>query len=447
LGDSPAISAWTKQVFAGLEQSAEDALRSLTPTGIYTGRGDSTGLNFVRRYVMKDGTYKGIHSGNPSEDYLDHETVADPELRTIRFDCGDKKDIVMVNWQCHAASDGSLIINGKHVVSADFIDKLRSGVEKELDVNFAYYNGASANLAMTSKIPGKQIAKSTDELATALVDVVKVAVQSEKQVNSGKIYASAGKVTGEIFQDSAEKRAAAKGAKGVSKSISTVELYRQYGIHSYYEAIHIGERAGLGKTQDIPLYAISFGDIAFAGAPFEMSDKTGVQIRQGAECVDSTFICAYTGGSACYLFYCDRKYDVITDDCWFSPEDFKSSHPRAVWQEKNPPYLYNAAQRKTLGGTCYFEFQRGRFRGKHWLERSVFLHMDRFEHLKLYELFTEALSHFDYFSFTEVTPAQYETLKSLAMNRGCETAELFRELDHWVQDCFFTENVFTICGI
>jgi hypothetical protein len=158
-------------------------------------------------------------------------------------------------------------------------------------------------------------------------------------------------------------------------------------------------------------------------------------------------ICAYTGGSACYLFYCDREYDVITDDCWFSPEDFKSSHPRAVWQEKNPPYLYNAAQRKTLGGTCYFEFQRGRHRGKHWLDRSVFLHMDRFEHLKLYELFTEALSHFDYFSFTEVTPAQYEKLKSLALAQGGEAAAFILELDHWVQNCYLTENVFTICGI
>ena len=55
--------------------------------------------------------------------------------------------------------------------------------------------------------------------------------------------------------------------------------------------------------------------------------------------------------------------------------------------------------------------------------------------------------HFDYCGLTEVTPTQYEVLKALAMNRGGETADLFRELDHWVQDFFFTENVFTICGI
>ncbi len=313
LGDSPAISQWTKDVFAAVESSAENALRDLAPAKIFTGRGDTTGLNFVRRYVMADGTYKGIHSGNPSEDYLDHETEADPELRTIRFDRGEKKDILMVNWQCHAASDASFTINGQHVVSADFIDKLRSGVEKDLDVHFAYYNGASANLSIKSFIPGKQTCKTTDEVGIALVDVVKEALQGEKEVNSGKIKASTGKVTGQIFKDSTEKKAAAKAAKGVSLSIPTTQLYREYGIHSYYEAIHIGERAGLGNTQDIPLSAISFGDIAFAGAPFEMSDKTGVQIRDGAG-FDTTFICAYTGGSMGYMasedMYPHGEYEV-----------------------------------------------------------------------------------------------------------------------------------------
>lgn len=158
-------------------------------------------------------------------------------------------------------------------------------------------------------------------------------------------------------------------------------------------------------------------------------------------------ICAYPGHKGCYLFYCDKDYAVITDDYGDHTEDCKYSHPEAVWQVKRAPFLYNAAQRKAQGGTCYFEFQRGRHRKKHWLESSVYLHMDLFEHMNLFELFSEALPHFDYFGLTEVTPAQYEKLKALAFSRGVDTAALFQELDHWVQDCFFTKNVFTICGI
>lgn len=158
-------------------------------------------------------------------------------------------------------------------------------------------------------------------------------------------------------------------------------------------------------------------------------------------------LCAYTGHDGCNLFYCDADFDVISDAYGDSAAELKNCYPEEIWLEKCPPYLYNAAQRKARGGTCYFEFQRGRFRGKHWLEQSVFLDADRFDYMKLYEIFREALPHFDYFYVTEVTPAQYEALKALAMDRGGETAELFRELDHWVKDCFFTENVFTICGI
>ena len=158
-------------------------------------------------------------------------------------------------------------------------------------------------------------------------------------------------------------------------------------------------------------------------------------------------ICAYTGHDGYYLFSCDEDCDVVSDSLWDSVEQIKESDPEVLWLEKHPPYLYNAAQRKAKGGTCYFEFQRGRFRGKHWLERSVYIHMDQFDRMRLPELFSEALPHFDYCGLTEVTPTQYECLKALAMNRGDETADLFRELDHWVQDCFFTENVFTICGI
>ena len=157
-------------------------------------------------------------------------------------------------------------------------------------------------------------------------------------------------------------------------------------------------------------------------------------------------ICQYTGEDAFYLFSCDEDHIVV-----FDHEDayvhLKDGYPDSVWHKKSVPYLYTTAQRKEMGGTCYFEFQRGRFRGQHWLDRSVFLHADLFDELKLYDLFAEALPHFNYYGPTEVTPGQYETLKSLAMARGGETAALMEELDHWVQDCFYIENVFTICGI
>ena len=161
-------------------------------------------------------------------------------------------------------------------------------------------------------------------------------------------------------------------------------------------------------------------------------------------------VCRYVNDEAYYLFSCDRECAVIGDACFHTLEICKTCHPDsegAVWHQKTAPCLLNAARRRALGGTCYFEFQRGRFRGKHWQERSVYLHADRFDELKLYDIFAEAMPDFDYCGVTSVTPAQYERLKALALAQGGETAALMEELEHWVQDCFYTENVFTICGI
>ena len=158
-------------------------------------------------------------------------------------------------------------------------------------------------------------------------------------------------------------------------------------------------------------------------------------------------ICAYPGDPACRLFLCDQNYQIIAINCCRTMADCRHTFPRAVWLEKHPPYFYTAAQRKIRGGSCYFEFQRGRYQDQHWLARSIYMDEELFAHLKLPELFCAALPHFDYYGTTEVTQAQYEVLKATAMKQGREIAEVFRELDKWVRDCFFTENIFTICGI
>lgn len=161
-------------------------------------------------------------------------------------------------------------------------------------------------------------------------------------------------------------------------------------------------------------------------------------------------ICQYIGDDRFYLLSCDRDFDVIADVLFDSADiaemcNYESEN--TAWHKKSAPHLYTAAQRKTLGGTCYFEFQYGRFRHKHWLGRSVYMHAEVFDALNLFELFTEAIPEFDYFGVTEVTPKQYEKLRELAKARGGEVDAVFAELDSWTKNCFLTENVFSVLGI
>ena len=57
-------------------------------------------------------------------------------------------------------------------------------------------------------------------------------------------------------------------------------------------------------------------------------------------------------------------------------------------------YFIPASERQ---GSCYFEFQPGRWRGRFWLPGSILLADERWEALRLTELFGGVLPEFDYF--------------------------------------------------
>ena len=110
-------------------------------------------------------------------------------------------------------------------------------------------------------------------------------------------------------------------------------------------------------------------------------------------------------------------------------------------------YLLTSPQRKASGGTLYFEFQKGPFKGKFWKDDSLYLHADTFDRLDFSPLFSAALPDFHYYGDTRVSPHQYELLNASALERGGETALLFAELHTWVTECFQKDPCFTILGI
>lgn len=249
---------WQKLYYKKLVRAVTLALHDLTPAEAYVGTAHTEGITFVRRYLMVGGSYET----NPSGAVVAHETQADTELRTIRFDRGEEKDVVLVNYQTHY--HGSFPTQ----VSADFVDPLRDKVEEELNVHFAYHNGASGNLNFQSKIKGERKYDSLEKAARAIGDVVIQAVKNEKKVNVGTLQHEA----------------------------------------SYYPG-----RSKNGGTLEVRLYAFTIGDIGFVSAPYEMFDTNGKEIRAASPC-KMTFVCAYTNGHMGYcpsaLAYPHGAYEV-----------------------------------------------------------------------------------------------------------------------------------------
>ena len=109
-------------------------------------------------------------------------------------------------------------------------------------------------------------------------------------------------------------------------------------------------------------------------------------------------------------------------------------------------YFCTENERKESKSTCYFEFQKGRHKGKHWLEDSLCIHNDLLSD-EIYQIFVNVIPQFDPFGITEVSPEQWQQMKCNAEAVGGEVLIAIMELDEWVEKCFEKEKVFTICGI
>ena len=248
-GQDATIKRWQTMFYKKLIRAVTLALLDLTPAEAYVGTAHTEGITFVRRYLMDDGTYRGIDTQANGRTHVAHETEADTEMRTIRFAREGKKDVLMVNYQTHYG--GSF----PDSISADFVHLVREQTEKELDCHFAYHSGAGANLSFASNIPGKRLYPNIQEASPALVQTVKDAVAAETKAETGKIV----------------------------------------GIWEEYQATAKGN-----WKKAIPFGAITCGDLGFVSAPYEMFDTNGKEIRDASPC-KMTFICTLTGGGFGYV--------------------------------------------------------------------------------------------------------------------------------------------------
>lgn len=109
-------------------------------------------------------------------------------------------------------------------------------------------------------------------------------------------------------------------------------------------------------------------------------------------------------------------------------------------------HFLNKAERKASGSTCYFEFQKGRFRNKFWLQNSLCIHVDVFDKLQLYDLFSGAIAAFCYYAPNEVSKEQWKNLITKSKENE-QWTNVIEELKPWVEECFSEHECFTICGI
>ncbi len=227
--------------------AVKTALLDLTPTKAFVGTATmEEGITFVRRRIMENGRVQINKSASSGAVAYEHEP--DLELRIIRFDREDKKDVLLINYQTHhwGAPQGTL--------SADWIDPFRATVEKELDMHFAYVQGAGGNQNFIGAF-GDQKFNSFDDTIPSFMTAVNSALAQESEAALGKL----------TFSNTACE----------------------------YDTINATKDGPSGSKRKMNLWAVGFGDIGIAAAPYEMFSLNGMEIRQGSP-YKMTFVSAYT---------------------------------------------------------------------------------------------------------------------------------------------------------
>jgi len=255
-----------------IPQAAVLAMEDLAPATMSVGRAQTPGMNFVRRYIMSDGSLVSIVNTNPDLTYVSHESEPDTEFQTLRLAREDKKDIILSNWQCHPAA-----MYPENTINSDWVHYMREGVEKKHDAFFAFFNGGLGNINHVSRIPGEMVFgknaadKSTVEnLGYGLVSIVNLTLREMQPIEAGRINV---------------KRTYPKDTGGT-----------------------------------VPLFVATIGDFAIAGNPFEMFHQHGEYVKENSP-YKMTFFVSLANGAEGYMptkeAYARGGYEK--DACRYAP--------------------------------------------------------------------------------------------------------------------------------
>lgn len=281
----PEAARYIEYLKAKMVAAAMEALADRKKAEMFLSKIDTQGLNFVRHYVLEDGSFKGDNFGDlNTSPYAGHTTQADPEMRVVKFAREGGKDVLLVNWQSHPHRTGG---SRKYYVSSDIIGVMRNDLEATADCHFIYFTGGAGNINPTSRIKSENITKDYIEQGKALSMYARRACMEMTPAKTGKIRLCERLHHEPVARPDDSKLEHAMEVRALWEKTNDfrtcVALANQYGINSPYAACAlIGHYNFPAETLMMPMYAFTIGDVGFVTAPYEMFDTNAKQIRDGS---------------------------------------------------------------------------------------------------------------------------------------------------------------------
>lgn len=273
---------WELYMDGGVK-AAEKAIADLAPATMYMGSTKIEKLNFVRHYLMNDGTYFGDNFGSTASGYKDYATEVDNELRVVKIVRPDKTDVVICNWGAHAEiSSGAT----KYDMSADYIGSTRAYLKNTTGMDMFFILGAAGNQNSRTNMRKDQPNPDLNTYAERLTEGILKALESATPIGGSGVEILQRDVVYEVQRGSADPAVLNKAQEVVSVWESQTRdagnaLAVKYGFHSVYHASAIISNAKRVQTEDtVQLFVTRIGDLAIVHAPYEMFSNSSFFIKE-----------------------------------------------------------------------------------------------------------------------------------------------------------------------
>ena len=284
-GGEEAIQKWKPVYMNALVTAAKKALADQAPATLYGATVETEKMAFVRHYLMSDGSYAGSNFGDFNKGIVDYATLPDEEMVLVKMEReGDKKDIMLMNFQAHPCFGGEFY----HSLTADFIATTRTAFEQQTGMHFIYFTGASGNQNTSSRTNGENgphngnMKDYGDRLAKYAID----AMATMEQVTGTGVKTTQVKLeykSNDYGQDRLEDaRLVSKMYAENGDSTSANGYAKSLGFQSVFECNGIVNCSKYPAVQEMELNVCSFGGIGFIAAPHEMFSNTGIYLKDNS---------------------------------------------------------------------------------------------------------------------------------------------------------------------
>ena len=273
-----------------LVEAAGLALADRKPARFFTGTAHTERMNFVRHYIMNDGTYAGSNFGLWHSGIAGHTSEPDTQLRVVKICREGAQDILLMNWQAHPCMTGDLHATN---MSSDYIGTLRTYMEEKTDCLFAYFLGAGGNLGSASLIKGEAITDDVELFGRLLGERAMEALRSMQPLAGGAVSVAEQTISCPADHEDDHLVPIAEKLleywKASYDKFAVRDMGMPYGINSPYNASAIITRSKNTGDVEMTLCAVKVGELSFACAPYEMFSVNGEEIKAGSP-FDATFV-------------------------------------------------------------------------------------------------------------------------------------------------------------